>query len=245
MFDTVPHGTGMHTLEFTAMVRKASESDRCTPIVAMDAFKITDVTDVLLNKSFGKYSHHFILVEIGATNPRLYARIDFLGYNPLNDQPVAHSITLSCDHASIIDGAASFARVSNGNPGGLTLDAFASLLEIMHRRTPCYDVFSRNCLWLTECILYATGRRYADHWRAEYIVPLGLGRYIDGVIGATRATAEIYADDDATRFFVDAGLQVLKGVQWFFSLPAGDSRIRYPDEEVGEIIDEWKSKNNL
>ncbi|KAJ7709545.1 hypothetical protein B0H17DRAFT_1028297 [Mycena rosella] len=115
----------------------------------------------------------------------------------------------------------------------------------MHGRTPKYDVFSRNCLWLTECILYTTGRRYADHWRADYIVPIGLGRYIDGSIGATRATAEIWSNDPATSFFIDAGLQVLKGVQWLFSLPAGNNRIRYPDEEIGEILWEWENRKDL
>ncbi|KAJ6597249.1 hypothetical protein DFH09DRAFT_1272655 [Mycena vulgaris] len=244
MLDTVPLGTVMHTVEFVALVHALSDADRRIPIIAMDAYKITEPTDFLLNKSFGKYSHHFILVEIGIA-PTLFARVDFQGYLPLKDEPVAQSVVLSQDRAAIAPGAASFARISNGSRGGPTLDAFASLLEIMHGRTPHYDVFSRNCLWLTECILYATGRRYTEHWRAGHIDPVGLGRYIDGSIGSTRATAEIFADDPAARFFVDAALQVSKGLQWFFSLPAGNNRIRYPDEEIGEIIWQWNDKKDL
>ncbi|KAJ6531342.1 hypothetical protein B0H19DRAFT_476599 [Mycena capillaripes] len=241
LLEAVPRGC-MHTLEFAALVRKAPESERNTPVVAVEAYKVTEPTDLLLNKSFGKYSHHFIVVQISVTKPQLYARVDFQGYQPLNDQPIAQSVVLSCDHAYITRGATSFARVSNGSPGGLTLDAFASLLKIMHRRTPRYDALSRNCLWLTECILYATGRRYADHWREDSIIPSGLERYIQGVIGGSRATAEIYAKDPAARFFVDAGLHVVRGLQWLFTLPAGDSRIRGPDEEIEEILYERKKQ---
>ncbi|KAJ7438461.1 hypothetical protein FB451DRAFT_1303479 [Mycena latifolia] len=244
MLPTIPQENCIHTLEFAKLVRALPDSDRCIPIVAMDAYKVTDPADFIINKSFGKYSHHYILAEIG-TAPPLFARVDFQGGLPLNDQPVAHSVLLSPDRAAITPGSASFARFSNGSPGGPTLDAFASLLEIMHARTPYYDVFSRNCLWLTECILYTTGRRYADHWRAGYIAPVGLGRYINGLISATMTTAEIYTDDPATRFFIDAGLQMLKGIQWLFTLPAGNSRIRLADEEIGEILWEWDNRKEL
>ncbi|KAJ7775175.1 hypothetical protein B0H16DRAFT_1509845 [Mycena metata] len=245
MLNTIPQDTCMHTLKFVDLVRDASENERRIPIVAMDAYKNTEATDFLLNKSFVKCSHQFIVVEI-ETEPRIYARVDFQGDLPFEDQPIAHSILLSFDRASITLGATSFARFSNGKPGGPTLDAFASLLEIMHRRTHRYDVFSRNCIWFTDSILYATGRRYADHWRADYIAPVGLGRYIDGSIGATRAAAEICTNGDPVgSFIVDTSSQVLKGMQWLFSLPAGESRIRYPDEEIGEILEEWNNKKDL
>jgi hypothetical protein len=181
MFDALPQGTLLHALEFAARVRKHSNDDRRTPIVAVDGYKITKPADFLVNNSFGKYAHHFTLVEIGTTPP-LFARVDFSGYGPHNDERVAHSVLVSDDRAFIAPGSASFARMSNYRPGGLTLDAFASLLEIMHARTPAYDLFSRNCIWLTECILYAIGRRYVDHWRAGNIDPVGLGHCIDGSI---------------------------------------------------------------
>ncbi|KAJ7219594.1 hypothetical protein GGX14DRAFT_592920 [Mycena pura] len=244
MLDTVPQGTCLHVRDFSSRIRNASESDRRAPVVAVDAYKVTEPTDWLLNKSFGKYSHHFILAEIGIEAP-LYVRVDFQGDLPLHGESVAHSVILSYDRPSITPGANSFARMSNGNDGGLTLDAFASLLEIMHRRTPYYDVFARNCLWLTECILDATGRRYAEHWRAGHIDPVGLGSYIDGSIGAVTATAKICHNDPAAQFFIEAGLTMLKGVQWLFSLPAGENRVRYPDEEIGEILWEWNSRKDL
>ncbi|KAJ7096496.1 hypothetical protein C8R43DRAFT_1169416 [Mycena crocata] len=239
MLDALPQGKDLHTIEFVSLVRGASETERRTPIIAMDAYKVTEPSNFLIKKSFGKYSHHFIVVEI-ATEPCLFARVDFQGDLPFNAYSVAHSVILSLDRAALTPASASFARFSNGSPGGPTLAAFASLLDIMHRRTPHYDVFSRNCLWFVECILYATGRRYADHWRTDYIAPAGLERYIHGSIGATRATAEICVEDETARFCIDASLQVLKGMQWFFSLPGGSNRIKYPDEEIGEILNEWR-----
>ncbi|KAJ7047138.1 hypothetical protein C8F04DRAFT_1248165 [Mycena alexandri] len=241
----LPQGNQLHTLQFAKLVRNAHETERRLPIVAMDAYKVTEATDFLLNKSSGRYSHHFILVEIG-DEPPIYARVDFQGHNSFRGDPIAHSITLSDDRASLTPGTTSFAGVSNSSPGGPTLDAFATLLEIMHRRTPRYDVLSRNCLWLTESILYATGRRYAEHWRAERVAPLGLQRYIDGVIKATRAVAEIYTDNHpAKSVLLDAGLKVVRGLQWFFTHPAGNSRIRYPDEEIQEILEEWENEKNF
>ncbi|KAJ7172208.1 hypothetical protein C8R46DRAFT_140918 [Mycena filopes] len=246
MLDTVPQGTCLHTLEFVEMVRNASDSERRMPIVAMDAYKITGPTDFLLNKSFGKYSHQFIVVEIGPAETRIYARVDFQGDLPFKEQAIAHSIFLSLDRPSLTPGSTSFARFSNGNPGGPTLDAFASLLELMHRRTPNYDVFSRNCIWLTEGILYATGRRYADHWLKDYVEPRGLRRYIEGKISQSRAVAEICANNDAVgSFFIDAAIQTLRGTQWLFSLPAGEARLRLPDEEIIQILEAWKEKQDL
>ncbi|KAJ7685490.1 hypothetical protein DFH06DRAFT_44663 [Mycena polygramma] len=244
MFDVVPPGPGqcMHVLDFARLVRKASENERRTPIVAMDAYKVTDSTDVLLNKSFGKYSHRFILVEIAAIK-RVYARVDFQGYQQVDDQPVAQSVKLARDRAELTPSSATFARVCNERPGGLTLAAFASLLEIMHKRTHRYDLLSRNCLWLTECILYATGRRYADHWQAGFINPSGLGQYIEGSIDSSRATAEIHTDGPAACSFVNAALRVSRGIQWLYSLPAGEKRIRLPDEEIEEILCEWKNSD--
>ncbi|KAJ7172168.1 hypothetical protein C8R46DRAFT_1085001 [Mycena filopes] len=240
MFDFPQGPKGAHTLDFVKWVRNASESERRLPIVAVEAFKVTDPTDFILNKSSGNYSHHFILVEISDTKRCVYARVDFQGMGPLNNDPIAHSVLISEDRAFIARGATSFAGVANNSPGGPTLDAFASLLEIMHRRTHRYDLLSRNCLWLTESILYASGRRYADHWRAGSVVPQGLSHYIDKKIKATRAVAEIYAKGDPRgAFWLDAGLRVVRGLQWFFTFPAGDSRIRYPDEEIQEILDEW------
>ncbi|KAJ7286135.1 hypothetical protein C8J57DRAFT_1286821 [Mycena rebaudengoi] len=205
----------------------------------MDAYKITDNTDILLKKTFGKFSHRFILIEIG-TSPLFFARIDFQGDAPLGDQPITQSIILSTDRTSIAPASVSFARMSNPNPGGPTLDAFATLLEIMHRRTYKYDLFSRNCFWMSETILYATGRRYSDYWRAANIEPPPLRRYVEYAIGANTATVEIHHNEPAERFFVDVGLQIVKGIQWLFSYPAGESRIRFPDEEVEGILSEWK-----
>ncbi|KAJ6624505.1 hypothetical protein B0H10DRAFT_2006241 [Mycena sp. CBHHK59/15] len=205
MLNTIRQNTPIHTLEFAASIRCAPFSERSIPIVAMDAYRVTEVTDLVLKKTFGKYSHRFILIEI-ATKPSLFARVEFQGYIPLDGQPIAHSIKLSRDLASLIPGSTSFARLANHCAGGLRLGAFATLLEVMHRRTYCYDLLSTNCFWLTE--------------------PLCTG-------------------DPVGRFFVDASLQVLKGCQWLFSLPAGDKRIRYPDEEIWEIIGEWRSLGAL
>ncbi|KAJ7096483.1 hypothetical protein C8R43DRAFT_263916 [Mycena crocata] len=241
MFDHLPQGKSLHTIEFVSIVRNASETQRSLPIVAMDAYKVVEPTDFVIQKTKGKYAHHFILVEIGGAEPRMFARVDFQGGLPFDGHRVAHSIMLSLDRATLTPGTVSFARLANGSHGGLTVSAFASLLEIMYRRTPRYDLFSRNCLWFAECILYATGRRYAKHWRSDYIAPIGLGRYVDGSINASRATAEIYSNDEALRFFVDAGLHVVRGLQWFFSLPVGNDRIRLPDEEIGEILHEWEN----
>ncbi|KAJ7614207.1 hypothetical protein DFH06DRAFT_1146505 [Mycena polygramma] len=192
MFDVVPPGLGqcMHVLDFARLVRKASETERRTPIVAMDAYKVTDSTDVLLNKSFGKYSHRFILVEI-ATIKRVYARVDFEGYQQVDDQPVAQSVRLARDRAELTPSSATFAH----------------------------------------------------HWQTGFINPSGLGQYIEGFIDSSRATAEIHTNGPAACSFVNAALRVSRGIQWLYSLPAGEKRIRLPDEEIEEILCEWKNSD--
>ncbi|KAJ7085765.1 hypothetical protein B0H15DRAFT_846299 [Mycena belliarum] len=239
MLDNVPRGSELHTTVFMALVWELAPSEWAIPIVAMDAFKVTEATDFLLNKTSGKYSHHFILVEIGTTPP-LFARIDFQGWREVQCHSVSQSIRLSAERASLTPGSASFARMSNSGPGGLTLVAFAALLKIMHDRTPRYELLSRNCIWLTECILYATGRRYSKHWRAGHVAPYALEQYVDGAIDAQTETAQIYTENKAGRVFVYGALQMARRVLWLFTLLAGKHRIRLPDEEIEEIVEEWR-----
>lgn len=212
-------------------------------VIAVGAYKTTSLADMLVKKTFGTFGHHYIIAEVrepGSANC-YFARIEFQGGDYFGSHAVAQTVTGSDDRDELCKNSTRYARLENmSDTGGLTLGALATLLRIIYNRTSRYDVFSRNCIWFTETILYSIGRGCVDHWLAGNIEPADLRGYVDGSLDAITVTSRIIANgDETTRGVVDFGLRALNITQSFFSSPFPD-RILARDEEIGGISAEWK-----
>lgn len=231
-------------------VHNARDRLRFSPLIALESFKIIDPKGFLLQSSVGLFSHLFVIATIrvekeGHTDGILtYIRVDF-DSEPFEGHDVAQVASLSDDHEILRNGARGLGRLASTESSahsGPSLDAFASLLEIVYSQTPRYDVFSRNCLWLTETLLLSTARRYSEHWVANYICPDALRQYVAGEIDAVTCVTTLSIDNPVARWFGATSTGVLRATQSFFTC-MGPDHIKPHDEEIHGLVKAWISKD--
>ena len=213
----------------------------------MESFQSTDPNDTLFKQTSGKVVHQFIMVtvHIGSDVPDqwtwTYFRVDF------DNNPWPHGrqiVALSDDHEDLRGhysrGLARVAGLNQPRENGPSLDDIASLLEVVHRRTPGgYDGLSRNCLWLTENLLLSTARKYSQHWLAGYCEPEPLRRYTEGNSDAVACIMKLVFHSPIEQAIAGTAVRAVRGIQAFFT-QASPNRIEAHDEEVRLILEGWQ-----
>ncbi|KZT72136.1 hypothetical protein DAEQUDRAFT_58553 [Daedalea quercina L-15889] len=234
------------TTDFARAVHNASDSIRASPVFAMESFQFTDPNDPLSKHTSGKIVHQFIMVTVHVRDVAgewawTYFRVDF------DNNPPPHgrqNVALSDDHEDLRGywsrGLARIAGVDQPGENGPSLDDIASLLEIMHRRTPGgYDALSRDCLWLTENLLLSTARKYSQHWLAGHCKPEPLRRYTEGNSDVVACIMQLVFHDPISQTVAGTAVRAVRGMQAFFT-QAAPNRIEPHDEEIRLILEEWQ-----
>ncbi|OSX66281.1 hypothetical protein POSPLADRAFT_1043737 [Postia placenta MAD-698-R-SB12] len=230
--------------DFARAVHQANDVIRSAPLVALESFQIIDPNNELVRGTLQLFGHQFLIASVRVKNKQhpngfwTYVRMDFAGDTPAG---VGQYTFLNDDFETLRSGAKGLGRLSaESQPthAGPSLDSFASLLEIVYAKTPRYDVFSRNCMWHTENVLFSTARKFAQHWLAGDIRQEALRRYTAGQSDAVTCATELSIPNPVLRWWGATSVGLMRGTQAFFTSQAPD-RIKNHDDEVRGIVEAW------
>ncbi|TFY68689.1 hypothetical protein EVJ58_g872 [Rhodofomes roseus] len=234
-------------IDFAHAVHNSSDSIRASPVFAMESFRDSDPTTGLYKATFGHIVHQFIMITVHLRTDQscqplwTYLRVDFEDISHRYPQG-CQTVTFSDDHEGLrrrSDGIGRVEGLHQPVENGPSLDGIASLLEVVHRRTPGgYNCFARNCLWLTENLLLSTALKYSQHWLAGFVKPEALKRYAERRGDAVACVTGMLYHDPFTQPLVGIGVSAWRGAAAFFT-HAGPNRVESHDEDVQLILEEW------
>ncbi|PCH43595.1 hypothetical protein WOLCODRAFT_75634 [Wolfiporia cocos MD-104 SS10] len=219
--------------EFANAVENARQSLRAAPVTAVVSYKIIDPNDQLLRNTLWLFSHQFVVMSIHLKDGPTFIRIDH--------GPDGQYVSFANSWDALQAGAAELGRLSKERQSvhtGPSLDALASLLRIVHARTHGYDVFSRNCFWMTETILFSMARKYSDHWLNGRTSPDALQRYARGQLDALTCATDLSIWHPVGRAIGRTFFGVTRASQSFFTASVPD-RLVPQDAEIDCVLSNW------
>ncbi|EPS98266.1 hypothetical protein FOMPIDRAFT_1017823 [Fomitopsis schrenkii] len=181
---TLQMDNALHVTDFANRVC-ASEVKDTARIVSIAMLQSTSAEEFVVQRTNATLGHRFVVATVelkdneSARSVRTFVRVDFWGGDAFQEHPISQVVMLSDDPGVLLLEARELGRVSAGPEcGGPTLGEFASLLEIIHSRTPDYSVLVRNCYWHSETIFLCVTRAYSADWLAGSVTPHALMRWI-------------------------------------------------------------------
>ncbi|PCH35001.1 hypothetical protein WOLCODRAFT_155651 [Wolfiporia cocos MD-104 SS10] len=236
-----------HVSDFWRHVCASEEKLKGHWITSVASYKSESRESPVVTATNGAFGHQFIVATIFSRDDQhpdginTYIRVDFWGEGHFGNYSIAQTVVMSDKVTELTKEAREVGRLAAPVglcEGGPTLREFASLLNIIYARTHRYDLFSRNCMWHTELILYCTARRYAHHWLAGTIRPEPLRKYVSGECDALTCTVELNMSDPAARWFSYIGITAVRHIQSFFTA-SQPGRIYAYEEDIKQFLEIW------
>ena len=241
----------LHVTEFAARVR-ACELKDTVRITSMAMMESTSAEEFIVQKTNATMGHRFVVAtievkdEASAKSVRTFARVDFWGRDAFQEHPVSQVVMLSDDLDVLQHEARELGRISalpepekHAN-GGPTLGSFASLLDLLHSRTPDYNVLVRNCYWHSETIFLCVTRAYSADWLAGSVTPPVLVRWIRGECDSVACIIDMAFAGGALENFTAVASTAAGLYRWgLANFAPGDARIAVPEEDIRQILEIW------
>ncbi|KAI0661814.1 hypothetical protein C8Q70DRAFT_1052122 [Cubamyces menziesii] len=246
----------MNTASFPISFRQLAETilaqplvNRSLPVIAFETLKDTSPLSATVRATLGLMGHQFNIATVLMPNgKKTHIRADYYAV-PAPGCSSRLSILLDDDYGRLTTDSQVLSRVAvpadpKQKRDALTLDTLASLLKVADNRlgSSPYDVFGRNCFWLTDLLFYSVARRFSPAWLAEgaELAPRGpLERFLRGGCGVLETAVACGTPDEAARFWARSVGTAIRGIQAFFTRDASD-RLMMHDQELDVWIEEWK-----
>lgn len=239
--------SGCHVKEFAERVR-ANELRDSARITSLALYQTSSAEELIVQQTGGNLGHRFIVVTIemkgdGASDSitQTFARVEFWGKDTFQENPISQVVMLSDDASELQRDAYELAHLRSSAPGGPTLGEFASLLEIIHDRTTNYNVFTRNCYWYSEGIMFPFARRYSEHWTTGEVWPEPLTKWIKRECDAPACIAGIAFRHPAAQWGTATGVGLFRwSIATFPKLVPENERITYHEVDIDETMSAWQ-----
>ncbi|KAH9856677.1 hypothetical protein C2E23DRAFT_940105 [Lenzites betulinus] len=217
-------------------------------ITCCELFKDTAPDSAVVRATMGILGHQYNVATVTLPDGRqTHIRADYYAVPPPG---CSSRLLVACNdnHDELTRGGHLISRIAapprpDTGTGAPTLQGLGALFDVAHTRLGDrpYDLFGRNCFWMTDMLFYTVARRYARYWLAGAPTPEEpLRRYLRGEAGALGTAVACATPDEAARFWATLGGNVVRGIQVFFSGGHEKSdRFMMHDQEVTEWIEEW------
>ncbi|KAI0645496.1 hypothetical protein C8Q79DRAFT_696556 [Trametes meyenii] len=209
------------------------------PIICIETFKDTSPDSLVIQATGGLLGHQYTVATVLLPDGRTsHIRADYYATTRLG-------IMLADDHGALTKGGHLISRLALPRTcsarNGPTLDALAALLRVAHLRlgNRAYDIFGRNCFWMTDLLFYCLARKFSAAWLTGTATPEEpLRRYLRGEMGVLEAAISSATPDPAARWWAQISGNAVRGIQAFFTQNHPD-RFLMHDDEVKEWINAW------
>ncbi|KAH9836114.1 uncharacterized protein C8Q71DRAFT_66900 [Rhodofomes roseus] len=239
----------MHVKEFAEHVRTSSLRDTLR-IISFALYQSIATEELIVQQTGGNLGHRFVMVTIELNQEgspdhfRTYARVEFWGKDAFEEHPVSQVVMLSDDSSVFMREARELGHLYPGaSPSGWpTLGEFASLLEVIHSRTPNFNAFVRNCYWYSETIMFCLARRHADAWLAGDVWPESLAQWIKRECDAPACIAGMVFENPVARWGAAVGVGWFRwSMATFPNLVPENERVTYHEVDIEQSLDMWKA----
>ncbi|KAI0675091.1 hypothetical protein C8Q78DRAFT_1066949 [Trametes maxima] len=209
------------------------------PIICIETFKDTSPDSRIIQATGGLLGHQYTVATVLLPDDRTsHIRADYYATTRLG-------IMLSDDHSALTKGGHLISRLALPRTrrvtNGPTLDALAALFRVAHNQlgNRAYDLFGRNCFWMTDLLFYCLARKFSAAWLTGTATPAEpLRRYLRGETGVLEAAVSSATPDPAARWWAQLSGNAVRGIQTFFTRNHPD-RFLMHDDEVKEWISIW------
>ncbi|OSC97738.1 hypothetical protein PYCCODRAFT_1114086 [Trametes coccinea BRFM310] len=231
---------------FTDCVFSMPLVQRGLAIIAFETLKDTSPLSATVRATFGLLGHQYNLVTVLLPDGRkTHIRADYYAVPPPGSSSRL-SLLIDDDYGRLTRNSQLLSRLATpGTPGNFfTLGGLAWLLHTagQQMRGRPYDVFGRNCFWMTDSLFYSVAKRFAASWlkpTAE-LTPRGpLERFLRGGCGVVEVAVACRTPDEAARFWARSVANVVRGIQMLFHT-GGAHAFKGHDQELDEWIANWK-----
>lgn len=233
-------GDGSSVIRFAQAVRVSSL--RTSPVTSVALYRTPKP-----NKHF---NHRFILATVCIRTEQhpsginSYIRIEFAKDDLIQGQFSSQKVQFSDSHSSLTRWCNSLAKMvvkPTHKEQGLSLDALASLLEIVHTRISLHDMTGHIRQWLTNLIIMACAREYRDSYIAGHIWSMPLNWYMNGKSDAEHCNKQLWTDDPTIRWVSQKVSSVRRGrkVRLTHDVEARSSPM---DEEIRLVLESWNPR---
>ncbi|KAM5539250.1 hypothetical protein V8D89_007123 [Ganoderma adspersum] len=232
----VPNGKDLATVsqsvdklsfaEFLTLIRSADPLICTLPVIAIETYQtktLHQYSIVTIQLSDSKRTYVKLELQVDATS----------GATIITDGGVTILTALLTDDPSnlilLLDRPIAVLELTCNATQGPLLNALAELLDIIYKRVGKYDLYGRNCLWLTDLIFYGTAMKFKEACLAGRLVPdEGIRNYLHG--GKSMFTA-------STQWIQRApGL-----METFKSFVAVGRMVTFNmDSEVEDVVEKWQ-----
>ncbi|KAI9000658.1 hypothetical protein BD414DRAFT_532503 [Trametes punicea] len=233
--------------KFAEAISSQPLSWRSLPIIAFETIKDTSPLSATVRSTLGLFGHQYNIATVLLPDGRqTHLRADFFAVPPLGSSSRL-GILIADDYDALTKDGQRLSRVAARSPAttcdGPTLDTLAALFSVADAQLGSrpYDVFGRNCFWMTDSLFYSVAKRFAAHWlapSAELAPREPLERFLRGECGPLETAIACGTPDEAARFWAGVAGTVVRGIQMFFN-PSGPHQFKSHRSELEEWIAAW------
>ncbi|CDO74516.1 hypothetical protein BN946_scf184979.g71 [Trametes cinnabarina] len=219
---------------------------RALSIVAFETLKDISPLSATVRATLGLLGHQYNLATILLDDGRkTHIRVDYFAI-PLPNTSSRLSLHIDDDYKRLTRDSKLLSRLATTGlaPTFLTLGGLSALFRVAQQKAAhCpYDVFSRNCFWMTDSLFYSVAKRDTRVWLAPgmELTPRGpLERFLRGEDGVVDAAVACGTPNEAARFWARSTAHVVRSIHMFFNR-GGAHQSRGHDQELDEWIAQWK-----
>ncbi|OCH90082.1 hypothetical protein OBBRIDRAFT_626415 [Obba rivulosa] len=221
--------------------------------VHASAIRLSPITTLALYrtpKPSKHFNHRFIIATVRLRTKELphdtesFLRIEFLHDDLVQGESISQIVRFSDSHHALTKGSQWLGKIvakSRHEDKGLSLDAFASLLQIVHARMPLHDMSGRTRQWMTNIIILACAQQYRDQWSAGHIRSAPLRWYMEGKSDAEPCNKQLWTDDPTIRWVSQKVFVVKRGMRAHSAHDTLDC-ISPKDEEMRQVLEAWNPR---
>ncbi|KAI0660916.1 hypothetical protein C8Q70DRAFT_752164 [Cubamyces menziesii] len=226
--------------QFVETIQSQPLANRDLPVIAFETLQDTSSSSATVRATQGLLGHQFNIATVLMPDRRkTHIRTDYYAVPPAGC-PSRLAVLIGDDYRGLTKDSKLLSRVAvPADPvkyrDAPTIDMLASLLNVADTRLKrvAYDLFGRNCLWMSDLLFYSVVRQYRSAWLAEgaELVPREpLERYMRGRCGIRETAAACGTLNNAVSFWAQLAAAVIRYIA--ISQDA-------PDKELAEWVEAW------